>query len=279
MSQSFAIYASASSPVGPPPVTSVRRVAAFGATDTGQHYEGNEDAFLSLPDLGLFAVADGVGGAPCGEVASKMAVDSVREMFENADTTWPWGAEEAPCRTLGVGLVKASLQRAHSRILAAGRKDAEKKGMCTTFAGILTLEDRVVIAHVGDSRVYRFRQRQLDLLTEDHSLLNECIRRGAWDPAKADDFPNGNLITRAVGVSEELEVDTRFDTPLPGDVYLICSDGLHGMLRHPDLASILLKHADPTQAVTRLIEAANDRGGHDNITAVVVRLVETGVHP
>ncbi len=255
------------------------RVEAFGQTDVGQCRELNEDSLLVLPSLGLFAVADGMGGAACGEIASRMAVEGVREMFEQPDATWPWAAGQSPCRTPGARLLMAGIQRANGRILALAQQDEAKKGMGTTFAGILTLEDRVVIAHVGDSRVYRLRGRQFDLLTEDHSLLNACIRAGTWDPAEADAFPQRNVITRAVGVQEDVEIDTRLDALVPGDTYLICSDGLHGMLDHRDIASILVKHPGPTEAVARLIERANDNGGDDNITAVAVRIVGSSARP
>jgi serine/threonine protein phosphatase PrpC len=251
---------------------------AFGLTDIGCARDGNEDSFAVLPELGMFLVADGMGGYAAGEVASEMTIDSVREMFERVDTTWPsvdttWPAAAGPpsSRLPGARLLIAGLQRANGRILDIARRDPAKQGMGTTFAGLLALRDRIVIAHVGDSRVYRLRGRQLTQMTEDHSLLNEMIRAGQWDPAEADSFPRRNVITRAVGTEEALEVDTRIDAPAPGDVYLLCSDGLSEMVPHAELTSILLQYSDLTQAATRLIEAANDHGGLDNITAVLVR--------
>jgi len=255
-----------------------QRVEAFGNTDQGLVRPGNEDSFAVLHHLGLFVVADGMGGHAAGEVASRLTVDCVREAFENVEATWPSGRER-PCRAPSAHLLVAGIQRAHRRIVEIARRDATKEGMGTTVAGLLVVEDRVLIAHVGDSRVYRLRGRQLVQLTEDHSLLNAFIQAGRWDPSKADAFPQPHAITRAVGVvdpDEEFQVDSRLDAPLPGDVYLLCSDGLTNMLDHTSLASTMLKYPDVTQATARLIEAANDRGGTDNITAVLVRWV--GAH-
>jgi serine/threonine protein phosphatase PrpC len=247
-------------------------VEAFGVTDTGQRRAANEDSFAVVYHHGLFMVADGMGGRNAGEVASKMAIDCVREAFESVDTTWPSAAGEDPGRMPSARLLIAGIQRANSRIVNLARRESDKSGMGTTFAGILVLQARVVIAHVGDSRVYRLRAKQLDQLTEDHSLLNEYIREGRWDPAEADAFPRPEIITRAVGADDELEVDTRIDAPVPGDVYLICSDGLSNMLDRPELAAIMLKYRDITQCGGKLIDAANRRGGSDNITAVLVRV-------
>ncbi len=238
-------------------------VEAFGNTDPGRVRAGNEDSFAVLHRLGLFVVADGMGGHAAGEVASRLAVECVRETFADVDGT---GAE----------VLIAGVHRAHARIADLAQRDPKKAGMGTTFVGLLVVEGEMVIAHVGDSRVYRFRNEQLDQLTEDHSLLNACIKAGKWDPCEADVFPCPNIITRAVGVNdpdEAFQVDTCVVTPLPGDVYLLCSDGLTNMLDRTSLLSILLKYPDVTQATERLIEAANEQGGTDNITAVLVRWV------
>jgi serine/threonine protein phosphatase PrpC len=251
---------------------------AFGLTDVGWCRPANEDDFAVLPELGLFMLADGMGGAACGDVASKMAIDSVREMFEgvdkswpSVDTTWPAAATPPSHRLPSAQLLIAGIQRANGLILDAARRDPAKNGMGTTFAGILAVGGRIVIAHVGDSRVYRLRGRELSQMTEDHSLLNDLIRAGRWDPEEAESFPYRNVITRALGAEEALDVDTRIDAPQAGDVYLLCSDGLSEMVRHAGLASILLKYSDLTHAAARLIEAANAHGGVDNITAVLVR--------
>jgi protein phosphatase len=254
------------------------RVEAFGTTDIGLARRGNEDSYAVLPDLGLFMVADGVGGGAAGDVASRMAIDIVSEAFENREMTWPMAAG-AEHRSPGARLLNAGLQRANTRIRGLASCELDKAGMGTTFAGILAVADRLVIAHVGDSRVYRLRGRRLDLLTEDHSLLNAFVRAGLWNPDEGQPFPHPNVITRAIGGEDTLDVELRVDVPARGDVYLICSDGLHGMVDDREIASVLLKHDDLTQAAFRLIELANDNGGLDNITVVLLRVVGSAARP
>jgi protein phosphatase len=246
-------------------------VEAFGNTDKGLVREANEDALAVLHDHGLYMVADGMGGAKAGEVASRMTIDCVREAFENAaDVTWPSAAGDE-CRSSSAPLLNAGLQRANTRIVGLARQDTDMQGMGTTFAGLLVLAEHVVIAHVGDSRVYRLRGPHFDQLTEDHSLLNEQIRAGLADPDHAHSFPNRHTITRAVGGHEQLDVEFRFDEPAPDDLYLLCTDGLSNMLYRQEIASILCKYPDLTRATSELIDAANGRGGVDNVTAVLVR--------
>jgi protein phosphatase len=246
------------------------RVVAYGRTDVGLVRNGNEDSFAVHHDLRLYMVADGMGGAAAGEVASWMAIDCVREAFADPDATWPPG--ERPADADGSVLV-AGIQRANAQILNLARREADKRGMATTFAGLLVCDDRVFIAHVGDSRVYRLRGQRIDLLTEDHSLLNALIKAGRLDPADAETFPHKNIITRAVGFEEALTVETRVDVPESGDVYLVCSDGLHGVIDDDRIASVLIEEEDVRGAVRRLLDLANERGGPDNITAVAVRVV------
>jgi protein phosphatase len=246
-------------------------VDAFGLTDRGLVREANEDAFAVLHEHGLYMLADGMGGTKAGDVASRMAIDCVREAFENAaDMTWPTAAGDQ-CRAPSVALLNAGLQRANTRVLGTARRDRDKEGMGTTFAGLLVLAEHVVIAHVGDSRVYRLRGARFDQLTEDHSLVNDQIRAGRWHPDNAHTFPDQHTITRAVGGDDSLDVDFRFDVPVPDDLYLICTDGLWNMLHRDEIASILRTHPDLTRATGELIDAANKRGGVDNVTAVLVR--------
>jgi serine/threonine protein phosphatase PrpC len=232
---------------------------AVGVTDVGERREANEDSFAVAHRHGLFMVADGMGAHNAGEVAAKMAIDCVGEAFDDVGAT------------PSTALLIAGLQRANHRIARRARREPDKKGMGTTFVGLLVLENRVVIAHVGDSRAYRLRGDRLDLLTEDHSLLNSYIRAGEWDPANSHNFPLPSYITRAVGTEDDLAVDTQLRTLAPGDVYLLCSDGLTDMVGGAEVVSTLRKYQDLTQAAQRLVDAANARGGHDNITVVLVR--------
>jgi protein phosphatase len=176
-------------------------------------------------------------------------------------------------------LLVAGIQLANGRIFAAARRDRDKRGMGTTFAAALARDGFVAIAHVGDSRVYRYRKGELELLTRDHSLLNECIRLGHIQPEDAAAFPLQHVITRALGTEESVEVDTRIDEIQSGDVLLLCSDGLSGTVDPGDMAEILSSHRDLSQAVKRLVQRANERGGPDNVTCILVRWTDPADGP
>jgi serine/threonine protein phosphatase PrpC len=247
------------------------RIEAFGLTDVGRVREHNEDCFAVLPDLGLFVVADGIGGRACGEIASRMAIDSMREVLADTGPRWSRrrvlsGNSPAPLR------VVAGIELANERIVAAAEWEPAKQGMGTTVVSALVSGDRLVLAHVGDSRAYRLRGTRLELLTEDHSVVNEHIRAGLLAPEKADSSPFRHIITRAVGTRPTVEVETRIVRMEPDDVYLLCSDGLSSVVEPWELAAILLEHHDLGRAAGRLIERANALGGPDNITAVLVRV-------
>jgi protein phosphatase len=250
-------------------------LTAFGESDVGMHRDSNEDSFGVLPSAGLFMVADGMGGTAAGEVASRLVVHEVRNAVDDGDTTW-WpetsvtGPDSAPRRFM------SGIHRGNRRILTLASRDRRKRGMGTTFAGLLVLPRSAMIAHVGDSRVYRLRSGKLGLLTHDHTLVNELIDRGFLNPEDAATSPRRHVLTRAVGVLETVEVDARIVDTRPGDVFLICSDGLHGELSDEEIAAVLTTHADPEFAVLRLIQLANQKGGRDNVTAVVVRIDEPG---
>jgi serine/threonine protein phosphatase PrpC len=248
-------------------------LVASGQTHVGRVRRTNEDSFDVLPHLGLFMVADGMGGAAAGEVASRMAIEHVRRAVEDAETTWPTdtsikGPESGPRRFI------AGIHHANRRIRALVEQDWRKKGMGTTFAGLLVLDRCAVIAHVGDSRVYRLREGKLEPMTTDHSLVNDLVRVGRLTPEEAATSTRRHVITRAVGPHEKVEVDVRIVDVRPGDTFLLCTDGLHGMLGHEELTAILTTAPDPASAVKRLITRANEEGGDDNVTAIVVRWEE-----
>ncbi len=253
-------------------------VESAGITHPGMIRDSNEDSFAIVEALGLFLIADGMGGRAAGEVASKMAVDTVRGFFDDPDSTWPV-AIGPPTERGGtvryvdqaLPLLVAGIQLANGRIFATARRDREKRGMGTTFAAALARDGYVAIAHVGDSRVYRYRRRQLELLTRDHSLLNECLRLGHILPEDAAAFPLQHVITRALGTEESVEVDTRIDEIASGDVLLLCSDGLSGTVEPSDIVDILEAHQDLNDAAARLIARTNERGGPDNVTCILVR--------
>jgi protein phosphatase len=232
--------------------------------------EHNEDRFGLFPELGLYVVADGMGGAAAGEVAAQMAVDLIHEAIVDPDETWP-NNDVGPL-SLGQSLLVAAIRRANHRIHGVALQRPEWRGMGTTIVALLLCGARAALAHVGDSRVYRVRGRRLERLTEDHSLWNALLRRGLVDAANEKRFTRRNVITRNLGDTPDVEVEARWVDVIPGDTFLLCSDGLHGTVDDEQLAAVLREHEHPTLAVARLIQLAKDHGGPDNITAALVRI-------
>jgi PPM family protein phosphatase len=250
---------------------------SFGAaTDVGKKREVNEDNFLVDKKLSLFVVADGMGGHASGEVASLLAVHEFRNAVEaGRDVVDRYGRDATSVRPQEIlTLMEHAVQTAGSTIYKRGQQEPEKRGMGTTTSALLIAGDRGFIAHVGDSRVYMVRAGQVVQLTEDHSLINELIRRGRITKENLDDSPYKaykNAVTRAVGVYETVQGDTIDFEILPGDQFLICSDGLHAYLTEQEILEFL-KTDDFDGLPQRLVDHANARGGHDNITALVVRV-------
>ncbi len=254
------------------------RIEVAGETNVGRKRNHNEDNFSIMPEFGLFLVADGMGGHASGEVASKLALDSMQEFFsqtqDDPERTWPYKMDRS--KGYEENRLITGIKLANLRIYETAQREAKKRGMGTTFVGIFAANDGVYVAHVGDSRVYRFRDGKLEPLTEDHSLLNDYIKMKRLTAEEIANFPHKNVIVRALGMKDTVKVDTRFEVPAPGDVLLLCSDGLCGPVKDEQLASILAEHGagDLKIAAAKLIEAANENGGPDNITAVCVRWVQ-----
>ena len=244
-----------------------------GETNVGRKRNHNEDNFAIMPDFGLFMVADGMGGHASGEVASKMAVDSMQEFFsqtqDDPERTWPYKMDRS--KGYEENRLITGIKLANLRIYEAAQRESKKRGMGTTFVSVFTAKDGVFVAHVGDSRVYRFREGKLESLTEDHSLLNDYIKMKRLTPEEIASFPHKNVIVRALGMRDTVKVDTRFEIPLLDDVYLLCSDGLSGPVKDEQIAAILATNGDLKLATSKLIEAANENGGPDNVTVVCVR--------
>jgi protein phosphatase len=237
------------------------RVAEHHAfTDTGQQRRHNEDAYYARTPV--FAVADGMGGAQAGEVASHAAVEAVAAGLPEDGT-----AEDR---------LAAVVRRANEAIFRMSREDDSRAGMGTTLTAVHVGEHDVAIAHVGDSRAYRFRDGELSRLTEDHSLVEEMRRRGQLTAEEADEHPQRSIITRALGPEPDVLVDTRSWAARDGDVLLLCSDGLTSMIPEAKVAEILREATGLEQAGRALIAAANRAGGRDNITVVLLRLEEVG---
>jgi PPM family protein phosphatase len=225
-----------------------------GRTDPGRVRRRNEDAFVLDPPL--FAVADGMGGAQAGEVASRLAATAFREYHE-ADRL-------APNERL-----QAIIQEANRRIFERARADSDVSGMGTTLTAALLTGGRLTVGHVGDSRAYRIRNGQLEQLTEDHSLVGDLMRSGRLTPEEADAHPQRSVITRALGTDPEVSVDTITVDAEPGDLFLLCSDGLTTMVADEDILEILSAAPTLDAAARELVRAANAGGGEDNVTVVI----------
>jgi serine/threonine protein phosphatase PrpC len=237
----------------------VLRVAEqYAVTDTGRQRRANEDSLLARSPL--FVVADGMGGAQAGEVASRLAVESFQPGLEDASRP---------------ELELAELARtANARIHELSHSNAEQAGMGTTLTAVYVGEQEVAIAHVGDSRAYCLREGELLRLTDDHSLVDELMRQGRLTPEEAVEHPQRSVITRALGPEGTVDVDTRSFRARSGDVYLLCSDGLTTMLAEEQILALLLANPRLRDAGEALIAAANEAGGRDNITVVLIRLEE-----
>jgi len=227
-------------------------------SDTGRQRQANEDSFFAGSPV--FAVADGMGGAQAGEVASRIAAESFGPA-ERGDA-----APEAYLRSVAIA--------ANTRINDLAAEDESRSGMGTTFTAALVEGDEVSLAHVGDSRAYLFRDGDLRMLTADHSLVEELLRQGKLTREQAEDHPQRSIITRALGPEPQVEVDTMTYRAKPGDVYLLCSDGLTTMVKDDTIAAIMARATGLEDAASQLIEQANLAGGRDNITVVLFRVGE-----
>jgi PPM family protein phosphatase len=257
--------------------TGRRRVIAAGMTDVGLQREHNEDSYLLLAEHDLFIVADGMGGHRAGDVASRLATDTIAEFFRstaNEDVTWPYHFDTT--LTEDENRLLTGIRIANRQIFERSVRSREYQGMGTTMVSVLfsTERDSVFIGHVGDSRCYRIRAGEIRLMTRDHSLVNDyLLAMPELTEEQRNELPK-NVITRALGMQDHVVVDLQTDHPEPGDLYLLCSDGLSGMIPDEDILGILASDAMPADLCRKLIEKANSNGGEDNITAVLLRIVE-----
>ncbi|MDC0745093.1 Stp1/IreP family PP2C-type Ser/Thr phosphatase [Polyangium mundeleinium] len=240
------------------------RAVAAGLSDVGRQRHHNEDRFILLPEFNVFVVADGMGGHQSGEVASRMAASSIAKYFRN---------ECKPDVTVGQRL-RAAVLEANAKIFARADDSRLHRGMGTTVvAGAYAQDDRTFfVAHAGDSRCYRLRGDELKQLTRDHSLISDALLERP-DLTELDlKYLPKNVITRALGISPTVDVDLRAERVEPHDVFVLCSDGLHGLVSDEEIALIVRESDILTEACTRLIDTANANGGRDNITVVLVRI-------
>jgi protein phosphatase len=251
---------------------------AAGLSDVGLQREHNEDSFCILPEHRLFIVADGMGGHRAGDVASKMATHAIATFFQataNEDATWPFSFD--PHLSVDENRLITGIKLANRKIFEASVKHREVHGMGTTVVGALYSKERgkLYVAHVGDSRAYRIRDGVITQLTRDHSLLNDYLLvMPDMTEEQKDELPK-NVITRALGMQDSVAVDMVPDEPAADDLYILCSDGLSGMITDERIRDIATETQDDLEAgVEQMIAEANANGGEDNITVVTLRFTD-----
>lgn len=248
---------------------------AAGLSDIGLQREHNEDSYCILPEFDLFLVADGMGGHRAGDVASRMATNAIATFFQTTagdDATWPFHFD--PTLSVEENRLVTGIKVANKQIFEASVRNRDVQGMGTTLVGALfsRSKSRLYVAHVGDSRCYRVREGAISQLTKDHSLINEWLHvMPDMTPQQREELPK-NVITRALGMQDTVTVDLLPEEPRAGDVYLLCSDGLSGMIPDEEILDILGRSPSLEITCRRLVARANDNGGEDNITAVVMRI-------
>ena len=265
------------------------RITYQAVTDVGRKRKGNEDSLFVNAEQKLFVVADGMGGHAAGEVASRIAVDAINEFIcltaGDEEITWPFGLDEN--MSYDGNRLKTAVRFANRKVLEATKERAEYEGMATTVAAVLVDGESANVAHVGDSRVYLYRPggalegtggepgSDLTQLTSDHSWVNEQIQSGVISPDQARSHPLRNVVTRALGGKADLQVDMQVHEARSQDILLLCSDGLTTMIPDDDIARVLLeKEGDIEAAARALVDAANARGGEDNITVLLLKFEE-----
>ena len=242
---------------------------SYGGSDVGRRRQVNEDAFLCDDELGLWVVADGMGGHAAGEVASQEACDTIYGMVKRGLSALDLGGAYSEDKARAASrLLEGAVQAATYMIFAMAELDSGKAGMGTTISAMMRFGDYAVLGQVGDSRIYRVRSAEVEQLTEDHTLIAWQLKQGLINEDEAKRSKHKNVITRAVGNRDYVQVDTTVIELELGDQFLLCSDGLHGYLRVEEIPEMTAAGGDAS--VKRLIELANGRGNRDNITAVLV---------
>jgi protein phosphatase len=246
------------------------KITGFGLTDVGRRRESNEDNFLLEPGRGVYAVADGMGGHAAGEIASQLAIETLREVLRRDDR---------PSERMSVDdaaeWLRGAVVEANRRICDSIRLHEEQRGMGTTVVALVHSGRDAVVGHVGDSRLYLLHGDELVRMTSDHSWVNEQVKLGLMNDDTAQRHPMRNIVTRALGSRPDVLVDLTSMRIQPGDVFLLCSDGLNTMLSDEQIQAIVVGHRlDPEAACRALVEEANRHGGEDNVTVVVARFAE-----
>ena len=252
-------------------------IEAFGRTDVGRRRKVNEDSFLVAPDSHLYAVCDGMGGHNAGEVASRIAIETLGDFVERSgvekEITWPWGLESD--LSIEANRLKTAIRLANSQVFQTAESREELAGMGTTVVAALVSGNVMTLGSAGDSRCYLVREGELRQLTQDDSWVSAALGEGILNSDDVERHPLRNVITKAVGARDSIELDVLEHTLQAGDVALLCSDGLHGMVGDAEISRLLLSGQQSLEeASRRLVDAANEAGGRDNVTAVLLRYSE-----
>lgn len=250
-----------------------------GVTDVGRKREANEDCFATIPEDQLFVVADGMGGHAAGEVAARLAVTAIADFIastrRDAEITWPF--EYDTSLSLESNRLKTAIRFANQKILDTILHKKDLEGMGTTLVGVMLGNGRACVGHVGDSRAYLIRGQDIVQLTSDHSWVNEQVKLGFLTPDDASRHPFRNVVTRALGSKEDVLVDVVERDVQPGDVLVLCSDGLNTMLDDAEIvATVAQNTSDVEAAAEALVAKANQKGGEDNVTVILIKVMENG---
>ena len=248
------------------------RIKSGGVSDTGRVRSNNEDCYRIATELALFVLSDGMGGEAHGEVASALAVETVfKHCIEGENNpALPVFGETQAGWSARTKRLSSAVHLANKKIFESAAQHPEQSGMGATLTAVWIAENSLSIAHVGDSRAYVLRTGSLQQLTSDHSLVAEQVRRGILTTAQAEESEMQSVLLRALGANPDVEVDAEEQPLFPRDVLLLCSDGLTRMVMEPEIAGALQSEPDPAKAAERLVALANERGGADNITVIVV---------
>lgn len=253
------------------------KILIYGQTDVGSVRDHNEDTIISDEDIALAILADGMGGHRGGEMASAIAVSTIRELVtENIKKINSGDTDEETGYSAESVVILEAVTQANTNVHASSEENAQYRGMGTTVVVVLFYDNRFTVAHVGDSRLYRLRDHELEQITRDHSLMQELIDRGFYTPEQARKSLNKNLVTRAIGIDSKVQVDIQEDIAMPGDIYLLCSDGVSDMLEDHLIESAMIDNSnDLEKAAAEIIRLSNEHGGKDNISALLVKPIKS----
>ena len=252
------------------------KVEVTGLSDVGRKRSHNEDSIGSDTSIGLTGLADGMGGYKAGEVASAMAVNGIMETIRDGLRGMKHGqVDDDTGYTHESLLVKSAVEQANHEIHTTALNQPQCQGMGTTLVAAMFYDDRVTVAHVGDSRMYRYRNSGFEQITVDHSLLQELVDKGFYTPEEAKQSLNKNLVTRAMGIESTVVPDVQEEAALPGDIYLLCSDGLTDLVEDEEIRLTLETYSDNLDEVaSALVASANEAGGKDNISVILARILK-----